>query len=214
MHLTQSSRLQSFFKHHRRGNSLCYYIGSRGDESTQPAFVRHRSASLNSGVGPPKIAMRLLISFVFICSMWNPHDAIGIPTCELKNKEVETFIHTIATKLGGEEYCEYRHYAESQDVDHDGRDDFLMIFTIEGSGGGNNTIQFLGIWTSSMKLGAEPLYTKVGERGERVIDSIDVVNKRIVLNAREYKKGDPMCCPSGAREISFVISAGKIVLVN
>jgi hypothetical protein len=60
----------------------------------------------------------------------------------------------------------------------------------------------------------KPLVLKVGERGERFIDQIDVEeNRTLVLSTSEYEEDDAMCCPSGEGELRYRIDKGQLVLV-
>ncbi|PWT91057.1 MAG: hypothetical protein C5B54_06080 [Acidobacteria bacterium] len=134
-----------------------------------------------------------------------------IPSCELKNQAVEDFIKKKAKELSGEEYCQYRLYSTMDDIDGDDQEDFIMVFTIEGiAGGSNDSVQFLAVWLSKQKSEG-PLYLKVGERGERVIEGLTVENKTITLTTKEYQKSDPMCCPTKDGQLTVSLSNEKLV---
>jgi hypothetical protein len=61
-----------------------------------------------------------------------------VPTCNVRNDLVESVIAAKAKELKGQEYCQFRHYQTLFDIDKDGNDDFIVLFTVEGVGGGSN----------------------------------------------------------------------------
>lgn len=122
--------------------------------------------------------------------------APNMPSCRLADARVEELIAAKAAELRGTEYCQFRVYDTIDDVDGDGIDDFLALFTVEGlDGGGNDHASFLLLLPSSAMHG--PILVQTGARGVRDPISIQVSRNRITLATREYRPSDPMCCPSG-----------------
>ncbi len=105
------------------------------------------------------------------------------------------------------EYCQFRRYDALDDVDGDGQGDFLVLFTLEGPNGGNRHVSFLACFPSG---GGRPSIVPAGERGERDPVEIRVERGKIVLATREYRPGDPMCCPSGAGELVYEWKGGRL----
>ncbi len=131
------------------------------------------------------------------------------PTCKTADQRVESLIAAHARAFHGVEYCQSRLYHTIDDLDGDGRDDFVLVFELENKDGGNNSVQYLAVFLSSRAW--KPLVLKVGERGERFIDQVDVEDDRtLVLSTSEYEPGDPMCCPSGDGELRFRIDHGRL----
>ena len=50
----------------------------------------------------------------------------GEPTCHTADSRIEGLISAKAAELQGQEYCQFRLYHTIDDVDGDGRDDFLV----------------------------------------------------------------------------------------
>jgi hypothetical protein len=122
---------------------------------------------------------------------------------------VERLISATAKEEHATEYCQARLYHTIDDLDGDGRDDFIVVFAVEAVMG-NNSMQYLAILPS--RTNWRPTVLKVGERGQRFIDGVDVEDGHtIVLTTSEYQKGDPMCCPSLDGELRFGLIGSRIV---
>src|SRR5262249_52874061 len=113
---------------------------------------------------------------------------------------------------GGSEYCQARLYHTLDDLDGDGQEDFVLVFTVEAPAGGNNSVQYLAVFPSAAQW--TPVVTKVGERGQRYIDQIEVDTGLLVLQTSEYERGDPMCCPSGDGQLTYKLEKGQLVAVR
>ena len=138
--------------------------------------------------------------------------AAPAPTCRTADHRVESVIAAKVRQAGGTEYCQSRLYHTVDDLDGDGRDDFVLVFEVEAAGGGNDSVQYLVVFPSS--AGWRPSVVQVGERGERFVDEIDVEDgPTLVLLTSEYVAGDPMCCPSGEGELRYRLVRGRVVPV-
>ena len=138
----------------------------------------------------------------------------NMPDCKLANASVEKVIEAKVKELNASEYCQYRIYNNLDDVDGDGKEDFIVIFTADGiDGGTNDHIQFLALYGTANSNSA-PVVIKVGERGERDVTAIQVENKAVVLKTLEYTKDDPMCCPSKVSSAKFQFNHGKLIESN
>ncbi|MGH9884263.1 MAG: LppP/LprE family lipoprotein [bacterium] len=111
--------------------------------------------------------------------------------------------------MGGVEYCQYRIYESTADVDGDSIDDFLVVFAVEAPAGGNNSTQFLAAFASGSNWA--PSAVQVAQRGQRIVEGVEADGRTIVLQTLEYAKGDAMCCPSIESEARFQIKGGQIV---
>jgi hypothetical protein len=139
--------------------------------------------------------------------------AQGAPSCITSDRRVEDVVAAKARELGGHEYCQFRIYETLSDVDADGIDDFLVVFSVEGpGGGGNNTIQFLAAFASSNEW--RPSVVEVGRRGQRMVEAITQVRQSgIDLSTWEYGHADAMCCPSRKGKLRLMFQHGRISLV-
>ena len=130
-----------------------------------------------------------------------------VPTCRTASPEVERLITAKARELSMAEYCRFRRYDALDDVDGDGRDDFLVLFTLEGPSGGNRHVSFLAFFPSGR---GRPSAARTGERGERDPIDVRVEHGKIVVATREYLPADPMCCPSGSGRLVYEWKDGRL----
>jgi hypothetical protein len=138
-----------------------------------------------------------------------------VPNCTLANQEVEAVIGRKAAELQGAEYCQFRRYNATDDLDGDGVDDLVVLFTVESvGGGGNGHVNFMAVFLSTRKPGQPSLLAETGRRGLRDPREISVRDHRIILKTAEYSPGDPLCCPSGHGELVYVISGQSLRLVT
>src|SRR5215469_12865864 len=84
------------------------------------------------------------------------------PTCRTADVRVEGLISSKAKALGADEYCQFRLYHTLDDVDGDRQPDFIVVFALEGRGGGNAVSQFLAVFSSRAEW--KPASVQVGGR--------------------------------------------------
>ena len=154
------------------------------------------------------------ILWVFFISMALASGATNSdPTCTTQSKLVESTIAAVAKDLKGEEYCQFRHYQTFGDVDGDGTPDFIVLFSIEGMAGkGNSHYDFMSVFLSGRKW--QPITVKTGERGERDPISVEVRDRKIILETLVYLTSDAMCCPSGKGTLVYEISGNQLKLIT
>ena len=137
----------------------------------------------------------------------------SVPTCNVRNELVESTIAAKAKELKGQEYCQFRCYQALFDIDKDGKDDFIVLFTVEGIGGGGNSHDdFMSIFLSSRNW--QPITTRTGGRGERDPVGIDFRDGKIILDTLVYLPSDPLCCPSGKGTLTYELRGGNLELVS
>lgn len=135
----------------------------------------------------------------------------AVPTCRTASPELEALIAREARSSRMNEYCQFRRYDALDDVDGDGRPDFLVLFTLEGPDGGNDHVTYLAAFLSSA---AAPLVVEAGRRGERDPVAIGAGRGEIRLETLEYLPRDPMCCPSGRGTRVYRVANGRIALAD
>lgn len=134
------------------------------------------------------------------------------PTCRTADARVEDAIESVVRASGGDEYCQYRLYDALDDVDGDGLEDLVVVFTVEAAGG-NDSVQHMTVLQSSK--GWRPATTVVGRKGQRIVESIEVEEGPIiVLGTAEYAKGDADCCPSTESETRYRMVKGRLTPVT
>jgi hypothetical protein len=92
----------------------------------------------------------------------------------------------------------------------------IVLFNIEGFGGGNNYHQFLAVFSQGDREGLNPNwpfhewqlkgFTEVGEDFVRCFSNIEVQGDNIMLTGVSWKKDDAHCCPSGDAKATFRFS--------
>lgn len=125
-----------------------------------------------------------------------------------------------AKKIRGDLYCESISTLE-EDIDGDGIDDLVVSYSIEGScyeekdspSGtcGNYHEEFIAVSLNKDGKHLKPATIKVGERGVRMHSCFTVQGNKIILNTLEYRKEDPMCCPSKEGIATFKYENGKLI---
>ena len=134
------------------------------------------------------------------------------PTCNTSDARVEAVIAAQVRELKGQERCQYRRYETLSDVDGDGHPDFVLVFAIEGMSGGNDVKQFLALLPSASQWTARVV--ECGARGTRLVETIEVKERAILLHTSEYRPGDAMCCPSGKGVATFRVEGKGLVEVK
>jgi hypothetical protein len=136
-----------------------------------------------------------------------------VPSCNIQNELVESTIAAKSKELKGKEYCQFRHYQTLYDIDKDGIDDFIVLFTIEGiGGGGNNHHDFMAVFLSSRDW--RPIVVRTGGRGERDPIAADFRDGKIILETLVYLPSDGLCCPSGKGALSYKLHGDKLEQVS
>jgi hypothetical protein len=133
------------------------------------------------------------------------------PSCRTADARVEALISSKTAELRGKEYCQFRLYRTIEDVDGDRREDFVVVFAVEGlGGGGNNSVQYLAVFPSTGEW--KPVLTRVGQRGVRAVtDNVVDHDGTIALTTLEQLKGDAMCCPTGKGQLRFRLQGHDLV---
>lgn len=137
--------------------------------------------------------------------------------CDPLPEKAEKFIRSFTEEDRGAEYCRSRKVARA-DIDSDGIEDLIVIFTSEGSCRndkpstpgtcGNHHETYLKVFLGT-DLKEVPIQL-VGRRGERRVVGLDVKNGVIRVKTLDYGKNDPMCCPSVNAESRFVVKNGAL----
>ena len=88
----------------------------------------------------------------------------------------------------------------------------VVVFTLEGAGGGNNYSQYLAVF---WKHGNQYVYCcsrHVGGKGIRSVERVSLPGASIRLGGKDYVPGkDPMCCPSRAYSDDLAVRDAELV---
>ncbi|MFZ6641227.1 hypothetical protein ACO0LL_15870 [Undibacterium sp. TC4M20W] len=98
----------------------------------------------------------------------------------------------------------------------DHQHDAVLLFNLEGYGGGNHHAEFIAFFTEQEQFEVAGKHTrpyllvavaKLGERGWRSFDfnSVSINQGFVTLKGKEMTSGDAMCCPSLTITRSFSV---------
>jgi hypothetical protein len=134
-----------------------------------------------------------------------------IPTCRTASARIEDVVEAKVRELKGTELCQFRLYNHIHDLDRDGQDDLLMVFSVEGiNGSANASRQFLVAFLSASSW--RPSVVEVGRRGVREVLTVEVAEGRsVVLTTAERIEGDALCCLTGSGRLVFRLERGELV---
>jgi hypothetical protein len=122
---------------------------------------------------------------------------------------IDRFIAQQAKKADAEEYQEARKVLRG-DVNGDKKTDLVVLYSLEGFGGGNNYIQYLAIFLGNGKTFRYATNEPVGGKLRRDIDLKSITGSTINLNTKEYRKNDAACCPSKSGKTRYAFRNGKL----
>jgi hypothetical protein len=117
-----------------------------------------------------------------------------------------------ARRVGGTAPRESRKTCEG-DLNGDGRGDVVVVYTIEGAGGGggNGWTQYLIVLTVAPQGLGSTAPKEVGRTGDRGVESCRVVAGKIEAATKVYLPTDPSCCPSKPGTLTLTLEKGKLV---
>lgn len=122
---------------------------------------------------------------------------------------VEAFIKQHAKQQGGKEYKKARVLAAG-DINHDGKADLVVSYSIEGAGGSNGFDQYLAVFSRLKKTIKPVTQIRVGGELERHVNAVSIKNNYIELSTLSHDENDARCCPSIAGKTYYVLSDGQL----
>ncbi len=137
-------------------------------------------------------------------------EPVQAPTGPSKIDVVDGFIERQAKKLSAEEYAEAREIVRG-DMNGDGKADLVVLYTLEGFGGGNAYRQYLAIFLAERSSFRYATQTAVGGKLFRLVSSMSVFTRRVNLDTKEYRKNDAACCPGKGGKTSYSLKNGKLI---
>lgn len=126
-----------------------------------------------------------------------------------ENKIINTFISGQAKKNLADEYRDARKTVRG-DINKDGKEDLVVLYTLEGFGGGNLYRQYLAVFLGDGKTFRYATHQSVGGKDNRTIELNSIKNGTINLDTLGYAPDDASCCPSVKGKTRYVFSGGKL----
>ena len=147
------------------------------------------------------IASSLFISSVFAAPF--------VFSQSIENAVVNSFIARQAKKEGAEEYGEARKIVKG-DVNGDGKTDLVVLYSLEGFGGGNSYAQYLAVFLSKGKTYLYTANSVVGGKLSRDVTLVSISGGKINLETMAYAKNDAACCPSKKGKTRYTFVNGRL----
>ena len=122
---------------------------------------------------------------------------------------INTFIAAQERKEGATEYEEARSIVRG-DLNGDGNEDAVALYTLEGMSGTNQYVQYLAVFINRRGRLRYATHQVAGGKNEKEIDSVLIKDGKIYLQTKEYLPADASCCPSKKGQMSFVLSRGRL----
>jgi hypothetical protein len=122
---------------------------------------------------------------------------------------VNRFISRQAKKEGADEYREARKTLHGN-INGDGKADLVVLYSLEGFGGGNSYSQYLAVFLGKGKTFQYAANAIVGGKLNRDVDLKSIASRRINLDTMEYRRNDAACCPSKKGTTRYIFANGKL----
>lgn len=135
-------------------------------------------------------------------------DAAAQPASAGWQGYANAWIAAHAQRVHGQAPKEVRKSCEG-DLNGDGHSDVVVIYTIEGVGGGNDWTQYATVMTSTPQGFGATMPKEIGDKSVRAVDGCTIAAPMIELDVKTYGPKDASCCPSvpGKVRLSFANGA-------
>jgi len=152
----------------------------------------------------PIVAFGLPICLVVFCLSQYVH-----AQSEDDNGVIDSFITKQAKKEKAVEYKDARTIMRG-DLNGDGKEDVVALYTLESFKGTNLYLQYLAIFIKDSGNLRRVNHQIVGGKNRRVAELKSVINGEIHLDTQEYLPKDASCCPSKKGNTRFSLIRGKL----
>jgi hypothetical protein len=96
------------------------------------------------------------------------------------------------------------------DLNGDGHGDVVVIYSIEGVGGGNDWTQYATVLTSTPQGFGASTPKEVGGKSVRAVDGCTIAGTAVTLDLKTYGPKDGSCCPSVPGTASYRYDKGVL----
>ena len=149
-----------------------------------------------------------LLIFSLFLTLRGPASIAQTPTKPV-DVVITDFIARQEEKEGATEYEEAREIGRG-DLNGDGKEDAVVLYSLEGFDGSNLYLQYLAVFLSQGDALRYTTHRIVGGKGKRSMALEGISGGKILLKTKEYRPGDASCCPSKKGRASFVLDMRKL----
>ncbi|MCC6847504.1 MAG: hypothetical protein IT294_03310 [Deltaproteobacteria bacterium] len=96
------------------------------------------------------------------------------------------------------------------DVNGDGRGDVVVIYTIEGVGGGDAWTQYATVLTSTPQGYGATMPKEIGGKSVRAVEGCTIGGATVELALKTYGPQDAPCCPSVPGKARLAFAGGAL----
>jgi len=96
------------------------------------------------------------------------------------------------------------------DLNGDGHGDVVVIYSIEGVGGGNDWTQYATVLTSTPQGFGASTPKEVGGKSVRAVDGCTIAGTTVTLDLKTYGPKDGSCCPSVPGKVTYRFEKGGL----
>jgi len=96
------------------------------------------------------------------------------------------------------------------DLNGDGHGDVVVIYSIEGVGGGNDWTQYATVLTSTPQGFGASTPKEVGGKSVRAVDGCTIAGTTVTLDLKTYGPEDGSCCPSVPGKATYRFEKGGL----
>ena len=99
------------------------------------------------------------------------------------------------------------------DLNGDGHGDVVVIYSIEGVGGGNDWTQYATVLTSTPQGYGATMPKEVGGKSVRAVEGCTIAGATVELDLKTYGPKDGSCCPSVPGKVRYAFTKGALAEV-
>ena len=146
----------------------------------------------------------LLVALEIICAA-----PLTLAQSQSDKSIIGSFITRQAKGERATEYEEARSIVKG-DLNADGAEDAVVLYTLEGQGGSNQYLQYLAVFINRKGKLVYLTHQVVGGKNQRSVDSVSIKSGKINLQTLEYLPTDASCCPSKKGQMRLILSGGRL----
>jgi hypothetical protein len=135
--------------------------------------------------------------------------AAPVPAPAMWQGYANAWIASHAQRVKGQAPKESRKSCEG-DLNGDGHGDVVVIYVIEGVGGGNDWTQYATVLTSTPQGFGASTPKEVGGKSVRAVEGCTIAGSTVTLDLKTYGEKDGSCCPSVPGKATYRYEKGVL----